>query len=101
MSLSRLVFRAGCGIRLYRFQIIAFLSTLQLSREIYICVLYFKVNVAKSLYISLNVDLQNQFAHFIVLAQKIASKICIVFKDPILPIMTMKIRFLLLVRLIF
>ena len=28
MSLSRLVFRAGCGIRLYRFLIIAFLSTL-------------------------------------------------------------------------
>ena len=29
MSLSRLVFRAGCGIRLYRFLIIAFLSTLE------------------------------------------------------------------------
>ena len=29
MSLSRLVFRAGCGIRLYRFLIIVFLVTLQ------------------------------------------------------------------------
>ena len=30
MSLSHLVFRAGCGVRLYRFLIIAFLSTLYL-----------------------------------------------------------------------
>ena len=29
VSLSRLVFRAGCGIRLYRFLIVAILSSLQ------------------------------------------------------------------------
>ena len=32
MSLSRLVFRAGCGIRLYRFLIIAFLATLNMAK---------------------------------------------------------------------
>ena len=31
VSLSRLVFRAGCAIRLYRFLIIAFLSTLHIN----------------------------------------------------------------------
>ena len=31
MSISRLDFKAGCGIRLYRFLIIAFLSTMLIS----------------------------------------------------------------------
>ena len=34
MSLSRLVFRAGCGIRLYRFLIIAYVSTFYISQLI-------------------------------------------------------------------
>ena len=39
-SLSRLVFRAGCGIRLYRFLIIAFLYTLYMSKHITLCLIF-------------------------------------------------------------